>query len=302
MYNIENIYWKASFDSKGAELRSLFHKPTSQELMWQADPTYWSKTSPVLFPIVGALKGNTYTYGGKYYTMSRHGFARDSTFEIQRHEDRLIEFVLRDDGDTFSIYPFAFDLKVLYGLSENGLTCTYQVNNYSDDSPIFFSLGGHPAFTIRVDDRIKYDDYRLIFPDDRLLSVHKLQDNLINMNSQKLPLEENRLALSYSLFYDDALIIKDLKSRAVILSNNQNEQQLSFAFQGFEYFGLWAAKNANFICLEPWAGIADCEYHDQQLVNKKGIVNLAPGNTWEARWQVDFVHTTNESRSFLKKI
>lgn len=302
MYTIENNIWNASFDSKGAELRSLFHKSTAQELMWQADPTFWSKTSPILFPIVGALKDDTYTYGGAYYTLSRHGFARDCNFEIIRKEDNFIEFLLRNNDDTLSVYPFVFELKVRYELSANGLTCTYQVNNSSGESPLFFSLGGHPAFAIKVNQSIKYSDYHLIFPKDDSVAIHRLRNNLVIEKIESLKLEENKLLLSYPLFYEDALVITNLKSQNLILGNSRYNEHISFKFQGFPYFGLWAAKNANFICLEPWAGIADYENHDQQLVNKKGIVELAPRGTWEANWRVDLIHSTNESYSFTTGI
>jgi|SRR5690606_25339112 len=302
MHTIENSIWNASFDSKGAELRSLFHKSTSQELMWQADPTFWSKTSPILFPIVGALKDDTYTYGGIYYTLSRHGFARDCNFEIKRKEDNLIEFLLRNNEDTLSVYPFVFELKVRYELSTSGLTCAYQVDNSSGDSSMFFSLGGHPAFATKVNQSIKYGDYHLIFPKDDSLVINRLRNNLLIEKSESLKLEENKLSLSYPLFYEDALVITNLKSQTVILANSRYNEHMSFKFQGFSYFGLWAAKNANFICLEPWAGIADYENHDQQLVNKKGIVELGPRNTWEACWHVDLVQATNKSNSFTKGI
>lgn len=298
MYTIENTYWKASFESKGAELRSLFHKQTYQELMWQGDPTFWSKTSPILFPIVGALKGSTYTYGGKYYTMSRHGFARDMEFEVKRKEDGLIEFLLRSNNETLSVYPFEFELSVLYELSAEGFTCTYRIYNVDGVNPLHFSLGAHPAFATSVNENIKYKDYQLIFPDDDFLVVHRLRNNLLIEQSEPLKLVENTLPLSYPLFYEDALVITNLKSRNVILANNRNNKRLIFKFHGFPYFGLWAAKNANFICLEPWAGLADSENHDQQLVNKRGIVTLQPKNTWEARWQIDFAYTTNKPLNF----
>ena len=59
--------------SKGAELQSIINKETGLEYLWNADPAFWSKKSPVLFPIVGGLKNNTYNYNNKSYQLSRHG-------------------------------------------------------------------------------------------------------------------------------------------------------------------------------------------------------------------------------------
>ena len=40
----------------GAELKSLRRTDTGTEYLWCGDPTYWSRTSPVLFPFVGGVK------------------------------------------------------------------------------------------------------------------------------------------------------------------------------------------------------------------------------------------------------
>ena len=67
MYNIENYRIKVSVSEKGAELQSFFDKETGIEYMWNANPAFWAKHSPVLFPIVGTLKDNTYYFQGKNY-------------------------------------------------------------------------------------------------------------------------------------------------------------------------------------------------------------------------------------------
>ena len=43
----------AKIVSKGAELKSL--TVGKRELMWSADPAFWGKTSPLLFPMIGTL-------------------------------------------------------------------------------------------------------------------------------------------------------------------------------------------------------------------------------------------------------
>lgn len=255
--------------------------------MWQADAAFWSKTSPILFPIVGALKENAYSYQGQIYSLPRHGFARELEFEVKDFAENWIEFVLKSGDETLHMFPFAFELTVRYELLGNGLRCSYSVYNPDWDSLLYFSLGGHPAFNIQVGEDIAYADYRLIFPDDDHLNVYKLQNNLITKPGQQYRLTANSLPLSYELFYDDALVLMDIKTTNVILANNRNNERLHFKFRGFSYFGIWAAKDANFICLEPWAGIADDEDHDQHLVNKTGIMSLSPRETWEANWEVE---------------
>ena len=92
MYYIENKYLEVGIDPKGAELVSLYHKDHDLEYMWGADPVFWGKSSPVLFPIVGGLKDNSYIFEGKTYDLPRHGFARELVFEIEDHWDDGISF------------------------------------------------------------------------------------------------------------------------------------------------------------------------------------------------------------------
>lgn len=61
IYHLENTNLKITVDSQGAELKSVFNKLTQQELLWQANPNFWGKSSPVLFPIVGTLKNEIIT-------------------------------------------------------------------------------------------------------------------------------------------------------------------------------------------------------------------------------------------------
>ena len=45
----------AQISSMGAELTSFV--VDDREYLWQADPTFWGKHAPVLFPIVGSIRG-----------------------------------------------------------------------------------------------------------------------------------------------------------------------------------------------------------------------------------------------------
>ena len=95
--------------------------------MWGTDPAYWAKTSPVLFPIVGALKENTYYYEGQAYQLSRHGFAREKTFTITEQSATSITFTLESDEDTLQVYPLSFTFSIIYTLTGNEFTVNYRV-------------------------------------------------------------------------------------------------------------------------------------------------------------------------------
>jgi galactose mutarotase-like enzyme len=171
-------------------------------------------------------------------------------------------------------------------LKESSLHCTYFVANHGVEE-MLFSVGGHPAFALPLEDGLKYEDYHLAFEHDEPLMRYKLQDGLISERTELLPSTGGRLVLHPSLFYEDAIVMKHLKSERVTLKADQGKHGLHFHYCGFPYLGIWAAKDAPFVCIEPWCGHADNVGHDQQLYNKEGIEKLAPGSSWQRTWSVD---------------
>lgn len=287
MIILENDNLIASFSTKGAELQSLKSKKDNKEYIWDANPEFWAKHSPVLFPIVGALKNNQYLYQGQTYELSRHGFARDQVFEVEPVNASEVVFTLQDSEETRENYPFSFSLSLRYTLSINGLTCSYEVQNPAA-TDLLFSVGGHPAFATRVNGK-QYGDYQLRFNGDSELEYHKIADNLISDETAVIPLEDQKLQLQHELFYNDALVFKSLKSDKITLSNRVDQSGLEFSFPGFPYFGIWAAKDADFVCLEPWCGIADGVNHNQQLEEKEGIIRLGGNESWQRSWTVKII-------------
>lgn len=285
MISLENDLLKASFSTKGAELQSLTAKEDNFNYLWNGNPNYWGKFSPVLFPIVGGLKNNTYYVNSKVYHLPRHGFARDMDFELSQTSSTSVIFRLTHNDETLKVYPFHFVLEVHYELSGSSISCTYQV--YNPDYPtLLFSIGAHPAFATPVDQKIAYIDYFLEFNGDHELTYHKIKQDLIDHETATITLKDGRLPLQHSLFYEDALVFKTLKSDCITLRNNKNKHGIHFKFSHFPYFGIWAAKDADFVCLEPWCGIADGIDHQQNLENKEGIVSLASGDTFIRKWEV----------------
>ena len=105
---IKNNQLTTVVDSRGAELVSLEKTSTHREYIWEGNPTFWGKHSPVLFPIVGTLKNNQYQYKNETYTLPRHGFARDYEFELISRTDSSAVFSLQASAETKTVYPFDF--------------------------------------------------------------------------------------------------------------------------------------------------------------------------------------------------
>lgn len=285
MILLENEELKATFEMKGAELKSLVNKKTTLAYLWDSNPDYWAKSSPVLFPIVGSLKDDTYRYNGKAYHLPRHGFARDMDFDMLQSGTEEVCFSLQSTEASKNVYPFDFKLNIRYTLHGATLRCAYEVVN-TGEGKMLFSIGAHPAFKVPLTENSGYERYYLQFNRDEQLTVHKIAGNLIDDTTDTLKLPDGQLPLRHALFVDDALVIKDLKSNEISILNLDDEHGIKFRFNNFPYFGIWAAANADFVCLEPWCGIADSVQHDGDFAAKEGIMTLAEGATWEKSWEV----------------
>lgn len=283
--SLENAQISANFSTKGGELQRLENKETALEYLWTGDANFWGKFSPILFPIVGGLKEDTYFFEGVSYQLPRHGFARDREFEAHQISSEEVLFLLKADQESLKVYPFEFQLGLRYRLIGNTLSCSYEVFN-SGNKDLWFSIGGHPAFRLPLQSGLNYDDYYLEFNEDTQLNVHQVTDNLIEEETQPIHLDGGKLPLTHQLFYQDALVLKDLKSNKISLKSLKDKHGLDFHFDGFPFFGIWAAKDADFVCLEPWCGIADGVDHDQEFSKKEGIVQLGPGKEWSRYWEV----------------
>jgi galactose mutarotase-like enzyme len=285
MIYLENEFIKVAFSTKGAEIQQILNIITEENYLWDGDPKFWGKFSPVLFPIVGGLKENTFVYNNHSYTLNRHGFARDMIFKIESQSADELLFVLSDTPDTLELFPFKFRLGIRYKIANSTLSCSYEVFN-PDSKELLFSIGGHPAFSVNTSTDIEYSDYFLQFDNDDVIEYHQIDEDLISSETHKIKLGDGKLSLSHELFYNDALVFKTLKSEQISLRNTKNDNAVQFNFSNFPYFGIWAAKDADFVCLEPWCGIADVVGHNQSLENKEGIIKLGSNEEFTRTWSV----------------
>jgi galactose mutarotase-like enzyme len=254
--------------------------------MWSADPAFWGKVSPVLFPIVGTVIDDTYYYKGKSYSLPRHGFARDHTFKLVKQSTNQISFSLASTGESLQKYPFNFLLTITYEIVKNNLEVKYDVKNTGDDE-MLFSLGAHPAFKVPLVEGTSYDDYYFVFNKAEDAPRWPLSKaGFIDPEPQAFFDNSSALPITHELFYNEALVFKNLHSDKISIKSNKHSHGLDFHFSGFPFMGIWAAKDADFVCIEPWCGIADHTNHDQQLENKEGILKLNVGESWFRKWGI----------------
>lgn len=285
MIVLQNEHLIVKVKEKGAELSGLVAKKSNCEYLWQAGPA-WPKSAPVLFPIVGQLKENRYFFEGQEYFMERHGFARNTNFDILHKETDSAIFALNSNSETLKMFPFHFCLTNTYKLTQSQLAVSYSVENTGNEK-MFFSIGAHPAFKIPVHDSEKYEDYFLEFEKKETVEKNDLVNGLIAHKQQPFLNNKNRIRLSKELFYNDAIVLKQLKSESILIKSVKSGYGIKFSFRGFPYFGIWAAKDADFICLEPWHGVADHVEHNQQIESKEGINSLLPGEKFNCQYEVE---------------
>ncbi|WP_034444285.1 aldose 1-epimerase family protein [Butyrivibrio sp. AE2032] len=288
-YTISNETYTLTVSDHGAEIRSL--KKNGKELMWQADPAFWGRTSPVLFPLVGNYWEKKSRWGGKTFEMSQHGFARDMDFvkleqapdsadhqsSDSQTEDELW-FELRDNSETLKKYPFAFILQLGYKLSKDGVEVLWKVKNPSDKD-IFFSIGGHPAFNCDL------TKDQLLFTKKGQPLNSALKANIIEGDgsgclsdrTKELSLDAGKLPLSYELFDEDALIIENDQADAVAVLDPSGKELLTVSFDS-PLFGVWspAGKKAPFVCIEPWYGRCDKVGFTDDISEREYGNKLAP--------------------------
>ncbi|HEY0055556.1 MAG TPA: aldose 1-epimerase family protein [Pedobacter sp.] len=285
MITLENEYLKATINPHGAELSSLFLKSSETEFLWNGDATFWPRQSPVLFPIVGGLIDDTFIYKGKNYQLPKHGFARDVSFELGKASAERASFVLKSTEESLGYYPFEFLLRIIYTLNGSKISVEYEVENPANEI-LYFSIGAHPAFNVPLKKGSGYEDYYLEFEKEETTPRLILTGNIVAGSSPFFD-QQKMLPLQASLFYNDALIFKNLNSTKISLKSNTSPQGLTFDFGGFPYIGIWATKDAPFVCIEPWCGIADFEGHNQKLEDKQGIIALPAGGDWKNGWSVE---------------
>jgi len=264
----------ATISAQGAELTSLMGTDGT-ELLWQAGPQ-WPRHAPLLFPIVGKLKNDTLRHGGKTYSMTQHGFARDRRFEWLEQGPRACKLVLSDDAETRARYPFAFRFEVSYAVDGADLDVAFDIINTGDET-LPASLGGHPAFNWPLLPGLPKAAYALTFAEDEPAPIRRLAGGLMRQQEEPSPIKGKTLALSERLFDDDAVILDQVASASVSFAAERGPA-IEMSWRGFRELGVWSKPGgAPFLCIEPWHGFASPAEFDGEFVGKPGLMHIAPG-------------------------
>jgi galactose mutarotase-like enzyme len=282
---LENDYIKITTKSEGAELTSIYLKEDQINYLWNANPDFWARHAPVLFPIVGKLVNNQYKINKVNYELSQHGFARDMNFTLlELHNDEVI-YELNSNEETMSKFPFRFSLNIKYKIEGQAVYTTYEVIN-KDTVSMPFSIGAHPAFNIPLLANESFEDYYLEFEDEERLETIKLEGAYRNGKRVLLSESTKVLNLSRELFKDDALIFEKLKNNSISIRSTNHKKYIKVKFEGFPYVGIWTTQTAPFICIEPWFGIADEHGDVKEMKDRLGVITLEPNQSFKCTFSI----------------
>lgn len=288
IYSIENKILKATVDTSGAQLQSVYSKATETEYLWQGDPAYWAGRAYNLFPTIGRMYKNTYTYDGNEYSLRCHGIARYRAFQLTDRTATKLTFRLTEDEDSLKEYPFKFEFFIRYELKEATLEISFIVKN-TDEKELIFALGGHPGFNVPFGNGA-FEDYYLEFSEKTKVLFHTLSESKF-MTGEKLPLpltEGVRLPLRHELFDNDAAILGNT-CREISLKSKADPRYVTVKYPDFRYLGVWHTPetDAPFVCIEPWSALPATDGVITDLSAKEDMTRLAPGKTYKTSWSIE---------------
>ncbi|MEI6019515.1 MAG: aldose 1-epimerase family protein [Bacteroidota bacterium] len=286
IHRLNSAQLSIGIKAMGAELFSVKNK-VGIEFMWQANPQIWARHAPVLFPIVGKLKNDCYFLNEHTYQLNQHGFARDMLFDLIEANHNSCTFRLVQSAESKTKYPYDFLLDIIYTLKHERLEIAYHITN-SGNEKLHFSIGAHPAFNVPLMPDEKFEDYVLSFGQDEY-QLTKLQDGLISKKYENLHLNNKQLPINSQLFDADALVFEKAQIDEIGLFSTKNSHKITLNCKNWPFFGIWSKKGCGeFVCLEPWFGIADELDTSQVLEQKKGILSLDPEQTFNCAYSITF--------------
>lgn len=286
-YKLENTLLELEVSAQGAELQSVKNKRTGFEYLWQGNPVFWKRRSPVLFPIVGAVWDGQFRMDGKTYIMGQHGFARDMAFTpVADCPDDELWFRLESSPETFERFPREFRLEIGYKLDDTRISVMWRVEN-TDDKELPFQIGAHPAFNMPGFNTADSVHGYFAFDTDNLEAELISEKGCVGDERIRPALDaEGMLPIQRDTFSHDALIFGNSQLHRVSLLDKEKQPLLTVLFRS-PYVGLWApGSDAPFVCIEPWYGRADSVGFEGEFFSRHQMNRLAPGESFNASYML----------------
>ena len=281
-YKLENDCLAVEVNDLGAELTRVTDRADGYEFLWSGDPAVWSGRSPLLFPIVGKLKGDRYTHLGQTYSLPKHGFARREVFRCAKQDASSLTFVLDDWAKHAADYPFRWALRVTFSLEGRRIRVRHEVENLDAAAPLYLlprRASGH-----RLRGR------RAALPrggDDRRPGS---SGRTASSRTRRRPSCTRRRATTSSRTRLTATPTswRGCARPMWTCTAPPRPHWTRVHFGGAPYVGIWAKPGAPYVCIEPWEGLDDDIHTTGVLAEKKGIVALPAGQAHAFSIALDF--------------
>lgn len=287
---IHNECLTVDIEDLGAQLASV-RNHHGTEYLWQGDADIWARRAPILFPILGRLKDNTYLLDGVPHKIGQHGFARDCIFELVEQSDTKAVFRLTDNAETRRLYPFSFSLTVTYTLEGNRLTKCHRVKNRSEQV-MYYELGVHDGFRAPLEKNETMAQYAIRLPGLDSIEPYGMDENaMVTPKGKTIPLENGRLFLTPATYDLDTVILDQPPQARAVLVDGQDRPRVTVDFAQFPYLGIWTQNkpfDTNYVCIEPWSTLPDATFVGRELSEKAGIRSLQPGASEELSYTTTF--------------
>ena len=293
---LENERLCIEVEERGSQLVRVYDKKNSREVLWNADPAFWPKHSPLLFPMIGASYEKKYRVAGVEYAMPNHGFAWTSEFVFEDGEAGVVTATLTSSPETKEKYPYDFRLTVTHRLNGNRIMVSWKVENTGKEE-MFYSIGAHPAFMMPEGKKTS-DMYLVFYREGKLLAGKIIPFYRIDAGSgcalcenvkELSPDAEGCVKITEDFWNEDVYIFDHQELSAVSLCHENKTPYVTIHSKDFPYFGIWTKPGAPFVCLEPWQGRCDRHRYMGELKDKDGIRVLAADSWEEFSYEIEVV-------------
>ncbi len=270
----------ALVDTHGAELFSYL-TPEKEQVLWGGSPDSWPGRSPVLFPLVGAVKGRVLRIDGRQTPVKNHGFGRDLDYAVIARSDVSVTLRAQADEATLAVYPYPFALEITHALTGAGFVTRYRVTN-TGDRPLSYCIGGHVGFCCPRG-KGAFEDYDLLLPERADLRLMPAQPGpLPDQQPSRLLLPQvEGFGLDRPLFDQGTLYLEQPGLHSITLRDRRSGHGVSMSYAGFPVMALWTKERAGapFLCIEPWHGLPEMEGESGLFEEKPYRIPLAPGES-----------------------
>lgn len=287
MLSIKNDNISVSINEFGGTMCSI--KKDGVEYQWQGSKDSWEGQDVAIFPFVARLKDGYYLVDNKKYELKIHGLIRYANLNVEYHKENEVQLSFKWSNETLALYPFKFEYYITYKIENNIINVIYTVKNV-DDKPIYFGLGGHPAFAIPAERVRGIDDISgnsIIFEKPLNLANYTLEESGCFISGKESLGVIDKIELTKALFekYKTLMLTGDAFSKVSL--KRKDGIIINLDISDYPILALWTKETYGaYICIEPWTSIPDMNYPNRELKDKPTIQMLNAKDVKEYKYSI----------------